>query len=96
MAIVDINNLYRYHEIFPELTDIQADTCLLAGMGMSVKKIAEMRGVVAETVKFSLLTSRDKLGLSSLSDLRLAVNIRLTLVMMDRLNYMACDFSPNC
>lgn len=85
MAVVDINNLYRYHAIFPELTDIQADTCLLAGMGMSVKKIAEVRGVIDCTVKFSLLSSRDRLGVSSLSDLRLAVNIRLTLAMMDKM-----------
>jgi hypothetical protein len=95
MAVVDINNLYRYHEIFPELTDIQADTCLLAGMGVPVKKIAGMRGVSPETVKQTLLVSRGRMELGSLSDLRLAVNIRLTLVMMDRLNYMACDFSPN-
>ncbi|WP_152605881.1 helix-turn-helix transcriptional regulator [Dickeya undicola] len=86
MAVIDMAQLARYHSIFPELTEVQADTCLMVGMGMHIKTIADVRGVSQDAVKQSVTMAREKMGLSSLADVRLAVNVRVLLLMMEKLS----------
>lgn len=83
MAVVDTTKLARYHAIFPELTAIQSETCVMLALGLTIKTVAEARNVSAETIKESLRSIRQRLGVNSLSEVRIAVNVRLTLKMME-------------
>lgn len=85
MAVVDITKLARYHAIFPELTPLEAETCVLAGMGIPVKSIAFMRQVSDVTVKKTMERIRYKLGMVSIVDIKIAVGVRISLMMLDKL-----------
>lgn len=85
MAVVDTTKLARYHAIFPELTEVQANTCLLLSMGLPVKTVAVIREVSPDSVKQTIMCIRDRLGVHSLADVRMAGNVRLTLAMMEKM-----------
>lgn len=85
MAAVDTTQFARYCTIFPELTAVQSETCILLSMGLSLKTVAAIRGVSQQTVKETLNAIRMRLELNSALDVRIATNVRLTLAMMDKL-----------
>lgn len=79
MTIIDTTHFRSVIKLFPELTATQFETVALHSIGISLKEIATLRQVSSTSVKRSLESARENLGLTSISCLRSVFQIRLLL-----------------
>ena len=81
MAAVESAQFARYFALFPELTPIQAMTCILFSMGLTIPNIADLRDVSDKTVRKVLQDVRQKMDLPNQCAVKSAVQVRLTAMM---------------
>lgn len=77
MAPLDSTHLKAFHNLFPELTPVQADTAVLYSYGLGREEVAGFRRVSVPAVDKSLTTCRRVLNVDSLVLLRVVVLLRI-------------------
>lgn len=77
MAGLNSTDLKIFHNLFPELTAVQAETALLYCYGLAREEVAGIRKVSVPAVDKSLTTCRRLMNVDSLGQLRTVMLLRI-------------------
>ncbi|CNI65543.1 Uncharacterised protein [Yersinia frederiksenii] len=86
MATFDSTRFSVIREEFPTLSDSEFNIIILYSLGATLDEIVEIEMLSKGMVKKKLYTSKCKLNLESVHSIRLIVNLKINIILLNKIS----------